>query len=61
MYQAVVFTNGAIEKDGNVYIYYAASDTRLHVASTTVDKLSRLCILNSSRSRQKRSLRTAEM
>ena len=35
----VVFTNGAIEKDGNVYIYYAASDTRLHVASTTVDKL----------------------
>ena len=35
----VVFTNGAIEKDGNVYIYYAASDTRLHVASTTIDKL----------------------
>ena len=35
----VVFTNGAIEKDGNVYIYYAASDTRLHVATTTIDKL----------------------
>ena len=35
----VVFTNGAIEKDGKVYIYYAASDTRLHVAETTVDKL----------------------
>lgn len=36
----VVFTNGAIAMpDGNVYIYYAASDTRLHVASTTVDRL----------------------
>ena len=36
----VVFTNGAIARDnGEVYIYYAASDTRLHVASTTVDRL----------------------
>lgn len=35
----VVFCNGAIEKDGNVYIYYASSDTRLHVAATTVEKL----------------------
>ena len=36
----VVFTNGAIaDEDGSVYIYYAASDTRLHVASTTIDKL----------------------
>ena len=36
----VVFTNGAIaDDDGSVYIYYAASDTRLHVASTTIDKL----------------------
>lgn len=35
----VVFTNGAIVKDGIVYIYYAASDTRLHVATTTLDKL----------------------
>lgn len=34
-----VFTNGAIaDDDGKVYIYYAASDMRLHVA-TTVDKL----------------------
>ena len=33
----VVFTNGAIaDDDGKVYIYYAASDTRLHVASTTI-------------------------
>lgn len=36
----VVFTNGAIDtEDGNVYIYYAASDTRLHVAATTKEKL----------------------
>lgn len=35
----VVFTNGAIEKDGRVYIYYASSDTRLYVAETDVDRL----------------------
>ncbi len=36
----VVFTNGAIARDnGEVYIYYASSDTRLHVAVTTVEKL----------------------
>ena len=36
----VVFTNGAIANaSGEVYIYYAASDTRLHVASTTVEQL----------------------
>ena len=36
----VVFTNGAIVKEsGEIYIYYASSDTRLHVAETTVDKL----------------------
>ena len=36
----VVFTNGAIARDnGDVYIYYASSDTRMHVATTTVDKL----------------------
>jgi len=36
----VTFTNGAIACDnGNVYIYYASSDTRLHVAATTIDKL----------------------
>jgi 4-O-beta-D-mannosyl-D-glucose phosphorylase len=36
----VVFCNGAIAKEsGEVYIYYASSDTRLHVASTTVDRL----------------------
>lgn len=35
----VCFTNGCIVKDDNVYIYYASSDTRLHVATTTVEKL----------------------
>lgn len=36
----VVFTNGAIaDDDGSLYIYYASSDTRLHVASTTVEKM----------------------
>ena len=36
----VVFTNGAIAApDGRVYIYYASSDTRLHVATTTMDRL----------------------
>lgn len=36
----VVFTNGAIVRDnGEVYIYYASSDTRLHVASTTMEQL----------------------
>lgn len=36
----VVFTNGAIVKEnGEIYIYYAASDTRMHVASTTIEKL----------------------
>ena len=35
----VVFCNGAIEHDGKVFIYYASSDTRMHVATTTVEKL----------------------
>ena len=36
----VVFTTGAITtENGDVYIYYASSDTRMHVASTTIDKL----------------------
>lgn len=36
----VVFTNGAIaDDDGKVYIYYASSDTRMHVASTDIDRL----------------------
>ena len=36
----VVFTNGAIAApDGRVYIYYASSDTRMHVATTDMDRL----------------------
>ena len=36
----VAFTNGAIaDDDGSLYIYYASADTRLHVASTTVERL----------------------
>ena len=36
----VVFTNGAIANEkGEVFIYYASSDTRMHVATTTIDKL----------------------
>jgi len=36
----VLFTNGLIaDKDGKVFIYYASSDTRMHVATSTVDKL----------------------
>lgn len=36
----VLFTNGAIvDDDGQVYIYYASCDTRMHVASTTIDRL----------------------
>lgn len=36
----VVFTNGAIaDDDGKVYVYYASSDTRMHVAETSVAQL----------------------
>jgi 4-O-beta-D-mannosyl-D-glucose phosphorylase len=36
----VVFSNGWIaDKNGSVFIYYASSDTRLHVATSTIDKL----------------------
>ena len=36
----VVFTNGAIcDDEKNVFIYYASSDTRLHVATTTLEQL----------------------
>ena len=36
----VVFTNGAVVNEKcEVYIYYAASDTRLHVAVTDLDRL----------------------
>lgn len=36
----VVFSNGWIlDDDGSVFIYYGSSDTRLHVATTSVDRL----------------------
>jgi 4-O-beta-D-mannosyl-D-glucose phosphorylase len=36
----VVFSNGWIErKNGDVFIYYASSDTRLHVATSSVERL----------------------
>jgi 4-O-beta-D-mannosyl-D-glucose phosphorylase len=36
----VIFANGWVaRKDGTVLIYYASSDTRLHVAASTIDKL----------------------
>ncbi|RYY59993.1 MAG: glycosidase [Chitinophagaceae bacterium] len=36
----VLFCNGWIaEEDGSVFIYYASADTRMHVATTTVEKL----------------------
>ena len=36
----VLFNSGwIVDDDGTVYIYYASSDTRMHVATSTVDRL----------------------
>ena len=41
----VVFSNGWIaDEDGRVFIYYASSDTRMHVATSTVDRLVDYCL-----------------
>ena len=41
----VLFSNGWIaDEDGKVFIYYASSDTRMHVATSTVDKLVDYCL-----------------
>lgn len=41
----VLFTNGWIAcADGRVLLYYASSDTRMHVAESTVDKLVDYCM-----------------
>jgi 4-O-beta-D-mannosyl-D-glucose phosphorylase len=41
----VLFSNGWIaDEDGTLYIYYASSDTRLHVATTTVERLVDYCL-----------------
>lgn len=41
----VVFANGWVARqNGDVFIYYGSSDTRTHVATTTVDKLLDYCL-----------------
>ena len=41
----VAFTNGWIRNEKNeVFIYYGSSDTRMHVATTTVEKLMDYCV-----------------
>ena len=41
----VLFSNGWIaDEDGTVYIYYASSDTRMHVATSTIDRLTDYCL-----------------
>jgi 4-O-beta-D-mannosyl-D-glucose phosphorylase len=40
----VLFSNGWIADDGTVYIYYASSDTRMHLATSTVEKLVDYCL-----------------
>ena len=41
----VLFSNGWIaDDDGRVLIYYASSDTRMHAAVTSIDRLLEYCI-----------------
>lgn len=41
----VLFSNGWVcDDDGKVFIYYASSDTRMHVATSTVDRLVDYCL-----------------
>jgi 4-O-beta-D-mannosyl-D-glucose phosphorylase len=41
----VLFSNGWIaDDDGTVYIYYASSDSRMHVAVSTLEKLTDYCL-----------------
>ncbi|WP_028298510.1 glycoside hydrolase family 130 protein [Olivibacter sitiensis] len=41
----VLFTNGWIaDNDGTVYIYYSSSDTRMHVAVSSIDRLLDYCL-----------------
>ena len=41
----VLFCNGWIaDPDGKVFIYYASSDTRVHLATSTVDRLVDYCL-----------------
>lgn len=40
----VVFSNGWIAKGDEVFIYYASADTRLHVATSSLERLVDYCI-----------------
>ncbi|WP_010662113.1 glycoside hydrolase family 130 protein [Marinilabilia salmonicolor] len=41
----VLFANGWIaDDDGKVFLYYASSDTRMHVATSTIDQLVDYCV-----------------
>jgi len=41
----VLFANGwIVDEDGRVFIYYASSDTRMHVATSTVERLVDYCL-----------------
>lgn len=41
----VLFANGWIaDEDGRVLLYYASSDTRMHVATSTIDRLVDYCL-----------------
>lgn len=41
----VLFSNGWIaDDDGKVFIYYASSDTRMHVATSTIERLVDYCL-----------------
>ena len=41
----VAFSNGWIaDEDGKVFIYYASADTRMHVATSTIDRLVDYCM-----------------
>ncbi len=41
----VLFANGWIaDEDGKVFIYYASSDTRMHVATSTIEQLVDYCM-----------------
>ena len=41
----VLFANGwIVDEDGKVFIYYASSDTRMHVATSTIEKLVNYCM-----------------
>ena len=41
----VLFSNGWIaDEDDKVFIYYASSDTRMHVATSTIDRLLDYCL-----------------